>query len=122
VKRPVTESEVEAMVDAIEDELTSDPTQYTYPVYEVSSETPTRPVELSGVFSEVYDGGRSVRMVKEPTVELPIPPDAAAAKGRDRSFALFSDGAASCLVSSEPAGDAVRARPRAVRTAAARRR
>jgi RTX calcium-binding nonapeptide repeat (4 copies) len=55
----------------------------------VSSETPTRPVELSGVFSEVYDGGRSVRMVKEPTVELPIPPDAAAAKGSDRQMILL---------------------------------
>ena len=79
-------------VSAIDGELTSDPTQYTYPVYEVTGDTPTEPVRLSGVFTEVSADGDRVRMEKEATVELPIPAGAASAKGSDRQIILLDWG------------------------------
>jgi hypothetical protein len=87
---PAYDPQSDLHVSAIGDELSSDPTQYTYPVYEVTGDTPTRPVRLSGVFSEVFDGGGSVRMEKEATVELPIPAGAASAKGSDRQIVLVN--------------------------------
>jgi hypothetical protein len=77
-------------VGAIEGELTSDPTQYTYPVYEVTRATPTRPVELSGVYTEVYDGGRKLRVQEGGVVRLPIPVGAEAAEGSDQQIILVN--------------------------------
>lgn len=87
---PAYHPESDRHVSAIDGELTSDPTQYTYPVYEVSGDTPTKRVTLSGVFSEVFDDGASVRMEKEATVDLPIPAGAASAKGSDRQIVLVN--------------------------------
>jgi hypothetical protein len=62
--------------------LTSDPTQYTYPVYEVPPGTATLPVKLSGVWSDAVSD-TLVRRQSAPTVQVPIPPDAQAAAGSD---------------------------------------
>jgi hemolysin type calcium-binding protein len=75
-------------IGGLEGELTSDPTQYTYPVYEVSADTPLQPVALSGIYSNVTRGGRRLEIVDEPTVRLPIPPAAVAAEGSDAQAVL----------------------------------
>ena len=68
--------------------LTSDPLQYTYPVYEVGPGTPRERVELSGFFSHVSDGGRRLEFRQEPTLRIPIPNGAVEADGDDAQIIL----------------------------------
>ena len=68
--------------------LTSDPSQYTYPVYEVGRETPRERVELSGFFSDVSRGGRRLEFHDEPTLSIPIPKGAEEADGGDAQLIL----------------------------------
>jgi hypothetical protein len=91
--------------------LTSDPSQYTYPVYEVSAETPRRTVELSGWYSNVIDGGRTLTNQRRGTAELPIPAGAEAAAGTDAQIILLdpSTGDEWGVWQLERAGDAWRA-------------
>jgi hypothetical protein len=70
-------------VAALDRTLTSDPTQYTYPVYEVRAGTPRVPVSVAGTWSNVTDGGQRLEIRRNVTVELPVPPGAAAAAGSD---------------------------------------
>ena len=74
-------------VGALEGELTSDPTQYTYPVYEVTRATARSPVRFSGVFSNVV-ADRRLEIRDAPTVRMPIPGDAVAARGSDAQIIL----------------------------------
>src|SRR5215213_908183 len=69
--------------------LTGDPTQYTYPVYEVPTGTPTLPVKLSGVFSSALSDTLVTRL-SAPTVYVPIPPDAQAAAGTDGQVIMIN--------------------------------
>jgi hemolysin type calcium-binding protein len=77
-------------VSALEGELSSDPTQYTYPVYEVDGSTPLRDVRVSGVFSEVTHDDRVLRVLKEPVVRMPIPEGALPAAGSDGQLIIVN--------------------------------
>jgi len=77
-------------VAALTGTLTSDPTQYTYPVYAVTRATPRRTVTVSGWFSNVVAGGRTLANHRRATVRLPIPARAAAAAGSDAQIVLIN--------------------------------
>lgn len=62
--------------------LTSDPTQYTYPVYEVDQTTVSKPVAISGRFSNVT-GPAAMSIQRGGTVSVPIPDSAQPAAGSD---------------------------------------
>jgi hypothetical protein len=74
---------------AIEGPLTSDPTQYTYPVYEVDSRVRDRPVQVDGRFSHVTRNGRHLRIQKGGTARMPIPASAQAAAGSDGQIVII---------------------------------
>src|SRR5688500_2643415 len=63
--------------------ISSDPTQYTFPVYEVDSRARRQPVRLAGWYSDVSAGGRRLRTSSETTVNIPIPDGAVPAAGSD---------------------------------------
>ena len=77
------------LVSELEGQLTSDPTQYTYPVYDVSRRTPRATVEFTGVFSDVSSSGRRLVVRKRSRVRLPIPAGARAAEGSDAQIILL---------------------------------
>jgi hypothetical protein len=78
-------------VRAIGGRLTSDPTQYTYPVYAVGARTRRETVRVHGRFAHVRGrGGRTLRIQREGTVRLPIPAGAAAAAGSDAQIILVN--------------------------------
>jgi hypothetical protein len=68
---------------ALDGALTSDPRSYTFPVYEVTSRTPTQPVSLSGWFSHTSAGGKRLRNTQGAVVQVPIPASARPAAGSD---------------------------------------
>jgi RTX calcium-binding nonapeptide repeat (4 copies) len=63
--------------------ISSDPTQYTFPVYEVDSRARRQPVRLAGWYSDVSAEGRRLRTSRNATVNIPIPDDAVPAAGSD---------------------------------------
>jgi hypothetical protein len=69
-------------------QLTSDPLQYTYPLYRVDQATPLRTISLSGVYSEVLDEA-TTRRRSAPTLQVPIPPDARPSAGTDASVIIW---------------------------------
>lgn len=69
--------------------LTSDPTQYTYPVYAVAPDAPLQSVRVTGVFSDVSNE-RTLTVRRGGTVRLPIPDGAAAAAGSDAQIVLLN--------------------------------
>jgi hypothetical protein len=73
----------EELLERIGGPLTSDVSQYTLPVYEVDSDTPTVPIEIEHVFSEVVDQGTTLDRQQAPTVEVPLPEGAEPAAGGD---------------------------------------
>jgi len=75
-------------VGALQGTFSSDPTQYTYPVFEVAGSTPRRTVSLSGFFSNVTNGGLTLVNQRGGTVDLPIPENAVAAAGSDAQIIL----------------------------------
>ncbi len=77
-----------ARLDALDSRLTSDPTQYTYPVYRVTPATPRQRVSIRGVFSDVFAGGRRMRIRQGVTISIPIPAGAAAAAGSDAQIVI----------------------------------
>ncbi|MGI9658630.1 MAG: calcium-binding protein [Gaiellaceae bacterium] len=79
-----------AYVARIEGQLTSDPSQFTFPVYEVSSDTPLQPVQLSGWFSDVTGDGRLMENTEAITVEIPVPVDAEPAAGEDAQIVIVN--------------------------------
>jgi hypothetical protein len=77
-------------VAAIDGSLSSDPDQYTYPVYEVGADTPLVPVTLSGVFSTVSGTGDTLsKTTGTQTQMLPIPAGAGPAAGSDSQIILL---------------------------------
>jgi hypothetical protein len=86
--RPSYDSRLDRAVVAIGGPLTSDPEQYTYPVYDVSASTPRRSVQLEGTYSDVGGGGTTMRVQRGGTITLPVPPDAAPARGSDGQIIL----------------------------------
>jgi hypothetical protein len=64
--------------------LTSDPTQYTYPVYTATPATPRTDLTVRGTYSNVYDRGRSLARRRGPvTLRVRLPADAQASAGSD---------------------------------------
>lgn len=86
--RPGIHVHSEQHVQALGGPLTSDPTQYTYPVYEVRRGAPREVVRVQGVFSLVTDRGRRLRILKRPTLRIPIPDRAQAAAGSDAQMII----------------------------------
>jgi hypothetical protein len=70
--------------------LSSDPTQYTYPVYPIAPGTPVQTVALRGWYSNVLDNGLRLNNQRAGTVQLPIPPGAQAAAGSDAQMILLN--------------------------------
>ena len=68
--------------------LTSDPTQYTYPVYEVGADTPAVRLTVEGTWSNVVDDGRRLEVSRDVAVEVPLPPTAVAAAGSDAQIVI----------------------------------
>lgn len=85
---PAYRTDSRDVVAAIGGPLTSDPTQYTYPVYEAGASTPVRSVSLSGWFSNVTAGGLELSNQRGGTVAVPIPAGAAAAAGTDSQIVI----------------------------------
>jgi hypothetical protein len=74
--------------------LTSDPTQYTYPVYEITRDTPRKAVRFDLWYSRVVDGGRRTVNVRGGAgsgklARVPIPPAAEGAAGTDGQVILL---------------------------------
>lgn len=69
--------------------LTSDPTQYTYPVYNVSEATPLRTIRLSGTYSNTIDE-TTTRRLSTPVLEVPIPLHAQPSPGTDASVVIWN--------------------------------
>jgi hypothetical protein len=69
--------------------LTSDPTQYTYPVYRVGPKTPRRTLRIDGVFSDVTSGGRSLQVRPSAVAQIPIPRGTQAAAGSDAQVVVI---------------------------------
>jgi hypothetical protein len=88
-RSPALHPKSSVYVRGLEGPLTSDPTQYTYPVYHVSADTSRETVGLRGWFSNVVDGGRRLENQRAGTVELPIPEGARAAAGTDAQMILL---------------------------------
>lgn len=78
----------DALMQRIDEPLTSDTSQYTLPVYEVDGDTPTTEVEIEHVFSEVVDDGTALRRQQAPTVEVPLPDGAEPAIGGDAQLVV----------------------------------
>lgn len=74
--------------------ITSDPSQYTYPVYFVSGRSPLRSVRLDGVFSDVRGRGlmdTSLRFLTSgPTARVPLRDGFRAAAGSDSQLVLLN--------------------------------
>jgi hypothetical protein len=70
------------------EKLTSDPTQYTYPVYEVGADASRETVKLSGLFSNVTRNGVALQRQTDATIRLPIPSGARASSGSDSSIVI----------------------------------
>jgi ribosomal protein S28E/S33 len=81
--RPSYDPRLDRKLVGLRDPLTSDPSQYTYPVYDVSAATPRRRVQVDGVYSNVHDGGRTIRLQHGGTFTLPLPTSAKPASGSD---------------------------------------
>ena len=75
-------------VAALGDRLTSDPTQFTYPVYEITAETPLVEIEIEGWFSNVTGNGRTMENEFGATAQFPIPAEAEPAAGSDSQVIL----------------------------------
>ena len=88
-ENPVYHERSATFVRGIESPLTSDPTQFTYPIYEVSSETPRSTVYLEGWFSNVQAGGTLLENQRAGSVELPIPIGAKPSDGFDAQIVML---------------------------------
>lgn len=80
-----------AGVSLIGGPLTSDPTQYTYPLYFVDSSTPRVPVTLSGMYSNVTGTATEdtkLTRTTRTTVEVPVRPEFSPANGSDSQIII----------------------------------
>jgi hypothetical protein len=70
--------------------LTSDPTQYTYPIYKIDSSTPRRTVQMTGYFSTyTSDSDRVGAGFAGTLTDVPVPPEAAQSSGSDGSIVFW---------------------------------
>jgi hypothetical protein len=76
-------------VERIEAPLTSDPTQFTYPVYTVSGESSDETVSLDGWFSQPSPDGATFGNTEFATVEVPIPAGITPAAGEDAQVIII---------------------------------
>jgi hypothetical protein len=81
----------------LSDPITSDPSGYTYPVYEVTRRTPLRTVRYEGWYSRVTASGTRLVNVRagggdgsSGLARVPIPPRAMAAAGSDAQVILVN--------------------------------
>jgi hypothetical protein len=92
-ENPDVVSEAQPLVDQIPRPLTSDPTQYTYPVYEVGSDDPKAPVGFEGLFSDVRSANKLVRTGPSSpgpkAVDVPISDSMEAAAGSDAQIVII---------------------------------
>lgn len=70
--------------------LTSDPTQYTFPVYYVDNSTPLVTVSPWGWYSNVTDNGTTLLNQRAGTVKVPVPPEAMPANGTDGQVIIIN--------------------------------
>lgn len=75
--------------DAISGTFGSDPTQFTYPVYQVDSWTPKQTVAISGYFSDVISN-TVIDNHRETSTLVPIPPGAAPSFGSDSQIVFWN--------------------------------
>ena len=93
-----------ATMDPDNAKLTSDPTQFTFPVYYADASTPRVPVthadgwfsDVSDAFSEVFAGGTSLfnARPREPgqrVTTMPMPPETTPAAGYDRQVIVIDE-------------------------------
>jgi hypothetical protein len=69
-------------------DLSSDPTQFTYPVYSVPAATPASTVRIDAVYSDVTAQAALSKQIRT-TVQVPIPPDAESSAGSDGQLILL---------------------------------
>lgn len=93
-RKPQVLEDAQRHVDAIAGPLTSDPTQYTYPVYPVASKDPKMPVHFSGLFSDVRSEKRLVRTGPSSpgpkSVRVPIGESMESAAGSDAQIVILN--------------------------------
>lgn len=93
-ERPEVLDEAQSQVDSIQGPLTSDPTQYTYPVYEVSSDDPPGAVGFEGLFSDVRSPQQLVRTGPSSpgpkSVQVPIGESMESAAGSDAQIVILN--------------------------------
>ncbi|MBI3977129.1 MAG: hypothetical protein HY331_02980 [Chloroflexi bacterium] len=70
--------------------LSSDPTAYTIPVYQVDGTIPRRTVQILGTYSNVSGGGTRVVNVKALALKVPIPAGARPAGGQDAQMVIWN--------------------------------
>ena len=87
-RNPRYHRQTRAITANLDRRLTSDPTQYTYPVYEVGPHTPVLPLHVAGTWSNVVSGGRRLELSSGATVRVPIPSAARAAAGSDAQIVI----------------------------------
>ena len=90
VPNPVIDPNSATHIATIGGNLSSDPTQYTYPVYETSSAVPLSTVTISGAFSNVTGDGQTMENQSRGSVQVPIPPQASAAAGSDAQVVIVN--------------------------------
>jgi hypothetical protein len=87
-RHPRRTSQSAAGIVGLDQALTSDPTQYTYPVYEVDADTPVVPLNVEGTWSNVVGDDAPLEVARDVTVEVPLPPTAVAAAGSDAQVVI----------------------------------
>lgn len=85
----VADGRSDAYIASIRERLSSDPTQYTYPVYYLTKRTPRRTLRLSGWFSHVGAAGKQLRNQGGGTIRVPLPRNMNPAKGTDAQVVLL---------------------------------
>jgi hypothetical protein len=78
-------------ISALAGTFGSDPTQYTFPVYNVTNSTTMRTVKLSGAFSNVVDSDTRIIWQSGGTVQAPIPAGAAQSVGSDGNIVIWNN-------------------------------
>jgi hypothetical protein len=71
------------LLQSIGPPLSSDPTEFTFPVYYASDGTPRTSVRVAGHYSEVSGGGATLTIVDGVSLSLPLPPNISPAAGND---------------------------------------
>lgn len=87
-RNPNYDSRSQTYAGNLGDRLSSDPTQFTYPVYEVAPGTPRETVTLSGLYSNVTGNGTRLVKQSDARISLPIPSNAKASAGSDSSIVI----------------------------------